>query len=145
MRGAPGWFSSIAVALLVVTGLLLPTLDHHLAERVPGHAHLPIAGPAAAPLRGPIASHHHAYQRTHAHHPQGTTDPISLDTDTPYVTIATPQAGQPGAWLGLATLWLAPHVVIPPPGALTLMGAAPLAPPYAQVVFPSERPPIALV
>ncbi|MBI2867638.1 MAG: hypothetical protein HYX97_04815 [Chloroflexi bacterium] len=47
-------------AVLLMAGLLGPVYDHHFAERLPLHGHVPFTGG--------ISAHLHMYQAPHTHH-----------------------------------------------------------------------------
>ena len=84
----------LALALAVVSPMLLVVLDHHGAERIPGHEHV-------APPGQPVATHAHLFEQRHGHALRET----DLSPSIPAVVPAHPTA--------LAALTLVEHLGLP--------------------------------
>lgn len=130
----------IVIAALVVLGLLLPTIDHHLAERVPGHQHL---APMAA---GAGNSHQHAYEQEHHHALSGPLVRIAEAAPAaPSVTPGLAAAASPGEALAsgrvpvvIASVFLLHHAA----GMPWPFSAAAGILPAAHAVAPDPPPPV---
>jgi len=59
------------MALLVVFPLLLAAMDHHTAERIPGHQH-------SVPLGEPAPSHDHEFGSAHEHSARVVIDALAV-------------------------------------------------------------------
>ena len=84
----------LALALAVVSPMLLVALDHHGAERIPGHEHV-------APSGQPVATHAHLFEQPHGHALRPTDLSLLILTVVP----AHPTA--------LAALTLVEHLGLP--------------------------------
>ncbi|HLF04205.1 MAG TPA: hypothetical protein VI855_03210 [Dehalococcoidia bacterium] len=134
MRAAP--FLAWLALLLASLG---PVLDHHFAERQPGHTHLYVGAQ--------VPGHQHPYQQAHVHtHEllaagQSPANPSSWPSEVVYLT------NYEGIGVGLAALTgpvLHASLAFPDSGDGPLLraDAAPDAWPEAAVT-PLERPPLA--
>ena len=73
--------AAIAFLLLVAVAVsvIAPLLDHHAAERDPGHSHL-VIGPVADGASA-LASHGHGYEHPHSHSPMGRSQAALQSSD----------------------------------------------------------------
>lgn len=137
-------FLAAIVAALVLTAAMLPALDHHLAERLPGHSHTVLAQGAQSWTKGQAGSHTHAYERDHGHPQSGSTAaPAALDVNG--VTVAalvTPQDGPAGGWQGALGSWIAPAPALPPAERFPLAYESSFVAPAIPPAEPIKRPPI---
>lgn len=144
--------SSLAVVLLLTAQVLLPALDHHLAERIPGHGHVFFANRAPVLVEGQVAPHTHPFTQRHSHrhgdapeHSYGadlTSEITAANPPTEFVAVSTPQAGLGSAQLVSENLWLAPEVVGPSSDLLGAFYATSSVSPAIPIINPPDRPPI---
>lgn len=123
------------LALLVLLALSLaslgPVLDHHFAERQPGHTHLY--------LGAHVPDHLHPYQQAHTHHRAEAASPRSDDT-----VYLTTQDGIGLDWSTAVSPLLDASPVFPDHGdGPLLVSEAAHRELFEAVVSPLERPPLA--
>jgi hypothetical protein len=108
-----------------------PVLDHHFAERQPGHTHLY--------LGAQVPGHLHPYQQAHTHH-QAEAEPSRSD-DTVYLTT---HDGIGLDWSTAASPWVDAASVFPNDDDGPLQVAQGVQSRLSEaVVSPLERPPLA--
>ena len=133
--------SALNAAVLLLT-IAQPALDHHFAERVPGHSH--IAGNALGPAwqSGWMPAHTHPYEHPHTHpYPVGDNEPVAV---TSAVAVIAADAGSSSAGFDLMGSWLLPIPYPMLPGGHDLVWSFPDRISMPHTVTPPERPPRAV-
>ena len=134
---------SLTVAALLLAAALLPALDHHLAERVPGHMHLGVL--SAAPLLWSVRvqTHVHPYEQAHRHVGGQPVEAPADPRQGKIVSVIDPHGSIASVWSTWAASWLAPLPKLPPPEILSPTRQSSTLEPLALAIAPPEPPPIA--
>ena len=134
---------SLTVAALLMAAALLPALDHHLAERVPGHMYLGILNAAPLLWSVRVQTHVHPYEQAHLHVGGQPVEAPADPSQGKIVSVVDPHSSIASAWSTWAASWLAPFPKLPPPDILTPAGQSPTSAPLARTIAPPEPPPVA--
>lgn len=129
------WILSGLMALMVLTVAVFPALDHHLAERVPGHGHLALG-------RGAEGRHSHSYEVVHRHTGSQPLDQALVLSPSRVVSLIDSNGSQGSAELALAASWLSPLQALPPTDLLTLAAQVSSSDPLPPSLTTPNPPPI---
>jgi hypothetical protein len=122
------WTGRVTLAVALLFPIVVVALDHHGAERLPGHQHVGQFGESAEP-------HAHGFQVPHTHEAPGSVSPDLTPTVAPaqqaaiLVTALLESVGLPFLALGMALVRGRRFRVRTAPGLTDQVAFAPPTPP----------------